>query len=130
MKRTSITKKILLNSGIIVALAIGMVLIGFLEFHKSKEFADHISPLTQQMAEFARLKGYYETFEHNLEAHFIIGGDTQKAGIYEIFYNLFISIESVKQGDYNRHLVEALENKSGSSLFHVGKSKSSLPAMR
>jgi len=112
MKRTSIKNRILFNSAIIIGFTIIMILIGFFEFNKSKDFADNISPLTQQMAELGRLKIHYESFENDLEEYFIIGGEIHETRIKNIFDNVFTTIESVKHGEYKLPLVEEIENKS------------------
>ena len=112
MKRTSIKNRILFNSAIIIGFTIIMILIGFFEFNKSKDFADNISPLTQQMAELGRLKSHYESFEDDLEEYFIIGGEIHETRIKNIFDTVFITIESVKHGEYKLQLVEEIENKS------------------
>ena len=105
MKRTSIKNRILLNSAIIIGFTIIMILIGFFEFNKSKDFADNISPLTQQMAELGRLKIHYESFENEMEEYFIIEGEIHETRIKNIFDNVFTTIESVKHGEYKLQLV-------------------------
>ena len=114
MKKNSIRKKIFLNSAIIITLALTMITIGIVEFKKSKQFAEDIFPLSQQMAELTRLKGYFESYEHNLEDYFVIGSEIYQESISRNFVNLFLTIENIKLYDYNLDLVEQLEVKSRS----------------
>jgi PAS domain S-box-containing protein len=114
MKKNSIRKKIFLNSAIIITLALTMITIGIVEFKKSKQFAEDIFPLSQQMAELTRFKGYFESYEHNLEDYFVIGSGIFKESVSRNFVNLFLTIENIKLYNFNLELVEQLEVKSRS----------------
>jgi len=109
MKRSSIRKRIFFNSAIIIALAIIMIIIGIYAFTKSNEFTGHILPLNRQMIELALFKSYFESFEQNLEQHFIIGGEIHASRMNKDIDNFLLTIDSLKNFEYRRELVENID---------------------
>jgi hypothetical protein len=112
MKRNSIKYKLLLNSVIVIAFTIIMILIGFFEFNRSKKLADNIAPLNQQMTELMRLKNHFENLEHTLDEYFIIGGGRYKIRINDVFDTIVVSVEQLKQHSYKSDSIKEIENKS------------------
>ncbi len=108
MKKTTIRRKIFFNSLIIIALALIMFIVGFSEFNKSNEFIKQIIPLNQLAVDHVTFKGHFETFEHNLENYFIIGGEIYKDNIIEYFNNLFLDIELIKSNENNAVLIRRI----------------------
>ena len=112
MKRISIKNKLLLNSVIIIAFTITMILIGFFEFNRSKEIADYISLLDQQLVEFERLEKHFTLLEQTLDEYFFIGGESYKMRIKNIFDNIIVSVEQLEHYSYKHDLIEEIKSKS------------------
>ncbi len=110
MKLNTIRKKIFLNSIIIIALTLSMILIGYIEFYESDKFSEQILPLTSQMAELVNFKGHFESFEHNLEEFLLISNEMQKDYINDDFDNLFDSIQNLRQYEYYVESVIEIES--------------------
>ncbi len=111
MKKTTIRKKIFLNSAIIIILAFIMILIGYLQFNRSIAFTEHILPLSEQTLKLEKFKGHFESFEHNLEEYFVTGGEVHEEKIYDDFDNLFLIIESLKVDGNNLKIIEKIESE-------------------